>query len=61
MTERLTSEQLLERYPCWCGRPAVEVVSEFPDVDALHGYCATHAERSLKVVVRERQRKSLEA
>lgn len=52
-----TFDELTALYPCWCGRPSVEVISQGIDrgVTRTQGYCHVHAEQSHVVITRYRQ------
>ena len=53
----MTNDEFIKLYPCWCGRPAVEVVSTCtePGEAETKGYCHLHSEKAHKVIDRERQ------
>lgn len=53
-----TGELLARQFPCWCGRPSVEVVSEclaFGEEAETRGYCHLHCQETTTTVTRHRQ------
>lgn len=54
--DAVTNAEFMARYPCWCGREAVEVLSKstVEGVVRTEGFCEWHCEKSHVVVDRRR-------